>query len=202
MKLLLTSCLLLTFLSCKDKVASPAEEPAPAEKAAPAEQSNIFPVYSFFTEQIRDVDSLRLPTVKYSSTGAMKDTAAISLEEFKQLANEFLESDISNPSLRQDYKETSFADQSIPSVTFTYSATNSSLPVKRMDVLLDPSPVADDKVKTVYIEKQQVIKDTVIVKKLYWRSHKNFQIVTSKQVVGKPEVVSHVKVAWDNSDGF
>jgi hypothetical protein len=196
MKQLFTSCVLLAVLSCKDKA-------DPSKKAeAPAEQANVFPVYSFFTEQIREVDSMKLPTVKYSSKGAVKDTVSISLEEFKQLANEFLESDISKPSVSENYKETNFADQSIPSVTFTYSTTNTSLPVKRMDVLLEPSPVADDKVKTVYIEKQQVINDTVVNKRLYWKSHKNFQIITSKQVKGKPELITQVKVAWDNSDEF
>jgi hypothetical protein len=196
MKYLLTSCLILVAFSCKNK------SDAVTAEQAPAAQPNIFPVQSFFRDQIREVDSLKLPTVKYSSSGVAKDTSAISLEEFKQLANEFLELDLSKPELSKHYREANFADQSIPSVTFTYSTTNASLPVKRMDVLLDPSPVADDKVKTIYIEKQEARNDTMINKRLYWKANKNFQIITSRQVTGKPEVISQVKVAWDDSEGF
>ena len=177
-------------------------EPASEVKAPPGKEAaaEIFPVSFFFRQQIKEVDSLGLPTVKYSITGNRKDTVAISIEEFKALAREFIESDISKPPLRDQYKETNFADQSIPSITLTYATANAQLPVQRIDVILDPNPVVDDKVKTIYIEKKETANDTLIYKKLYWKSDKNFQVITSKTTAGKKEMVSQVKVAWDNSD--
>ena len=162
----------------------------------------IYPVSLFFQEQIHEVDSLKLPTVKYSVTNLRKDTAAISMEEFKALAKEFVDSDITQPAIRKHYKETSFADQSIPSITLNYSTDNKDLAIQRVDVILDPNPVTDDKVKTIYIEKKETLRDTVVIKKLYWKAGKNFQVITSKKVGGQPENISQLKVAWDDSDQF
>jgi hypothetical protein len=196
MKQFISCCLLFSLLACKEK-----KEPE-SETTQAGEPLEIYPVSSFFKQQIDEVDSLKLPTVKYTSEGGRKDTVSITMEEFEKLAAEFIDADISKPSLSRQYKESSFADQSIPSITFSYTARHSKLPVKRMDVILDPNPVQDDQVKTIYIEKKQVVNDTLINKRLYWKSHKNFQVITSKQVSGKPESITQLKVAWDNTDEF
>lgn len=175
-----------------------------SEKAAAPEAKAIvvFPIGLFFNQQIKEIDSLKLPTVKYTINGSRKDTAAITMEEFKHLAQEFLEADISQLPLKDQYKETSFADQSIPSVTLNYVTDNNQLTIRRVDVIVDPDPVADDQVKTVYIEKKETNRDTLIDKKLYWKSRNNFQVITSKRVGNQPEVISQLKVAWDNTDTF
>src|SRR5205823_1443366 len=85
------------------------------------EIQDIFPVTSFLAGQIHEVDSLQLPVLKYITTNNKTDSALISSREFKALAKEFMEPDITDPSIKKYYKETSFADQSIPSVTLTYS---------------------------------------------------------------------------------
>src|SRR5687767_13373992 len=79
-------------------------------------QDEVFPLGMFFSEQVHLVDSLRLPTVKQITIKDKTTTESISLEEFRSIAQEFINSDISNPSISKFYKETSFADQSIPSV--------------------------------------------------------------------------------------
>ena len=199
MKQLISWCLLFTIFGCKDNTGS---ESGSDSTTHSGDSIQIYPVSSFFKDQIREIDSLQLPTVKYTIEGARRDTTAATMEEVKMLAEEFIEADISKPSVSNQYKESNFADQSIPSITFSYTTTNSKLPVRRMDVIIDPNPVLDDQVKTVYIEKQQVANDTLINKKLYWKSDKNFQVITSKRVTGKPEWMTQVKVAWDNSDAF
>ena len=197
MKQLISWCLLFTMFGCKDKTRSKSDS-----TTISGEQIQIYPVSSFFKDQIREIDSLQLPTVKYTSEGERRDTSAVTMEEVKMLAQEFIDADISKPSVSNQYKESNFADQSIPSITFSYTATNSELPIQRIDVILDPNPVLDDQVKTVYIEKHHVTNDTVINKKLYWKSDKNFQVITSKRITGKPEWITQVKVAWDNSEAF
>ena len=195
MKQLIGWCLLFTMFGCKDNTGSESDSTTNSRDSI-----QIYPVSSFFKEQIREIDSLQLPTVKYTSAGERRDTTAVTMEEVRMLAQEFIDADISK--LSNQYKESNFADQSIPSITFSYTATNNKLPIQRVDVILDPNPVLYDQIKTVYIEKQQVTNDTLINKKLYWKSDKNFQVITSKRVTGTPESMSQVKVAWDNSDAF
>jgi hypothetical protein len=74
--------------------------------------------------------------------------------------------------------------------------------IQRVDVILDPNPVTDDKVKTIYIEKKETVRDTIIMKKLYWKAGKNFQVITSKKFRDQAEKISQLKVAWDDSDQF
>jgi hypothetical protein len=166
-------------------------------KERKSKQEEVFPVAYFFQEQIRMVDSLKLPTVKIIVSGGQTLTEAISMEEFKFLALEFINSDISGPSLKNAYEESSFADQSIPSVTITYSTDDTTLPVRRLDVIIDPDPVRNDQVKSVYIEKLVKHSDTTVVKKLYWKANENFQVITSNNIPGSKPVVSQLKVSWN-----
>lgn len=160
----------------------------------------IFPVTSFIEGQIHLVDSLQLPTLKYITANNRTDSSLISLEEFRQLAGEFLHPDISDPKFSNAYKESSFADQSIKGVTFTYSTQDKDLEIQRVDVLVTPSPVMSDKVRSIYMEKQIAAGDTIVYKKLYWRADKNFQIITTKQKGEQPPLVSVMKVEWDQSE--
>src|SRR5690348_7066193 len=118
MKYLLTCFVVSVLLSCSSN------EKRKLVDNNPDSTTQFFPIASFFNQQIREVDSLKLPTVKYMDANNRKDTVAISLEEFKAIANEFLASDITTPALKNEYKESSFADQSIPSVTLNYTTSN------------------------------------------------------------------------------
>ena len=159
-----------------------------------------FPVSSFLQGQIHMVDSFQLPTLKYKTANNKTDSSLISISEFNQLAQEFLHPDITDPVLRKLYKENSFADQSINGVTFTYSATKKDMELQRIDVLVSTNAVTNDKVRSVYMEKQGTSGDTAVYKKLYWRTDKNFQIITTKQVGEQPSFTSVMKVEWDKSE--
>lgn len=161
---------------------------------------NIFPVTSFIEGQIHMVDSFQLPTLKYITVNSKTDTSLISLDEFKQLAQEFFHPDVNNPKLAGEYKESNFADQSIKGVTFNYTTDNKDLEVQRVDVVVSASAVANDKVRSIYIERQHVGGDTITHKKLYWRTDKNFQIITTKQVGEQAPLVSVMKVEWNKSE--
>lgn len=170
------------------------------DKNHTVEKVEFFPVKSFFAGQVHLVDSLQLPVFKYVINDNKTDSALISANEFKILANEFMEPDITQPSLSPYYRETGFADQSIPSVTLNYSATNKDLEIQRMDVVINPNPVLNDKVKSIYIEKVTNSKESSILKKLYWKSNKNFQIITFTQSGNQQPAISRLKVVWDNLD--
>lgn len=179
-------------MACNNQVEMQADQNPTGQKA------EIFPVKSFFEGQVHIVDSLKLPVYKYTLIGNKADSILISLAEFKALVIEFIEPDITGPSLSRYYTETSFADQSIPSVTLTYSTSEKNLEVQRMDVVINPNPVFDDKVKSIYMEKISQRKDTSILKKLYWKTNKHFQIITLTQSGDQQASVSQLKVEWDN----
>ena len=174
---------LLLLVACKN---------GPVKK----EGTNFFPVASFIDGQVHTVDSLRLPVQKLTTINNRTDTVLIGLPEFKQLAAGFKTPDINDSSLSRYYTESSFADQSIASVTLTYSTKDSSLPLQRLDVIIHPDPVLNDQVQSIYLEKAGQVKDTLIVKKLYWRADRNFQIITSKQS-GAQATSTVVKVVWN-----
>lgn len=189
--------LVVIFFSCKNQV--PPEKAttssAPADSTVPA--PDFFPVADFIGGQVKMIDSMQLPLSKSVTIGTKTKLEAVTDQEFKSLALHFREPDINQPGLKMKYKETSIADQSIPSVTLTYSTTDTSLLVQKISVFIKPDPVNNDKVNAVYIEKMFAKGDTVFNQKLYWKTGKNFQITTEKKTGGKLLPVEQVKVIWD-----
>ena len=143
------------------------------------------------------VDSLQLPVLKFVTSNGHTDTTQISTREMGLMAADFLQTDLSDPELRKLYKEESFADQSISSVTLTYSTNNKDLPVQRMDVLINPNPVMNDKVRSIYIEKLEKHGDTSVLKKMYWKTDKHFLVIRSAKAANDTPVISQLRVQWD-----
>lgn len=146
------------------------------------------------------VDSLQMPLTKTVTINKKSTLTSLSDAEFKSLAQHFREPDINDPTIKKFYKEESFADQSVPSVTLTYSTTSTSMEIQRMDIVVKPDPIQNDKVSSIYIEKLFHKNDTLITEKLYWKANKNFLVVTDKQVGGKSLPVEQVKVVWDPTE--
>lgn len=169
---------------------------SPAKK----EVARYFPVVAFFQGQIHDVDSLQLPVTEFTTVNNITDSVLLSMAEFKSLAANFISADISDSSLGKHYIENSFADQTIASVTLTYSTADKALSVQRLDVIIHPDPISNDQVRSIYMERSYSVNNTGILEKLYWRANRNFQIVTIKQPgTGAPET-SVIKVVWNNND--
>lgn len=164
------------------------------------EETTFFPVATFLQGQIHSVDSLKLPVSKYITFNNRTDSASISITAFNNLATEFVSPDISDSSLTKYYTETVFADQSIASVTMTYSTANKALPLQRLDVIIHADPVQNDQVKSIYMEKSYNVNDASLLKKLYWKADRNFQIITIRQTGDRPSETNVIKVVWNNSN--
>ena len=158
---------------------------------------DVFPVGSFIAEQVRQVDSLKPALIKTFTMNGKTETTLASQAEFKTLADEFKDSDISDSASRQKYKETSFADQSAPSVTLNYSTSDKTLEVQRIDVIIRPDTVQNDKVQNIYIEKFTHRHDTSISKKLLWRADENLQVITTTQTGKGSSATSQLKISWE-----
>ncbi|MBZ5858060.1 hypothetical protein [Flavihumibacter profundi] len=164
------------------------------------EEQTYFPVNAYIESQLHKIDSLQLPVTRYFTSEGHGDTTLLSTAECRKLAAPFLEQDISDPALKNHYVENSFADQSIPSVSFTYQTKDSSLPLKRVDIVLKPDPVNADKVKSVYMEKLFQQGDSMVNEKLFWKNDHYFQVIRFKQVAKNQPVLSQLKVVWDPTE--
>lgn len=184
---MIRTCLLLivtiSIFSCNDVV----------EKENTPEPKAFFPLAYVLETQWKDIDSFHLPISKTITTGSKTDFTASSLSELKAAADEFLTPDITQPPHNKKYNESSFADQSIPSITLTYSSDDKSLQVQRLDILLQPDPVANDKLRNVYMEKRDSSGGVWLSKKILLIADRSLQIITSS----KDSTLNIVKFTWD-----
>ncbi len=155
-----------------------------------------FPVADYIKSQVRLVDSLQLPIVKTIINGKDSVFSSMTPEEYKNMAAQFWTPSINDDKLKNQYHETSFADQSLGSATFTYTTNNPELEIQRIDVIIDPDPVQADKVRSIYIEKIYKKNDTAFLKKLYWRVNKNFQVITNARIKNATPIITIEKVSW------
>jgi hypothetical protein len=192
--LVLAFTILMAFIYCKQK-----NNAVENTRTLPEKIDTLFPVHDILVSQVKLVDSLQLPTVAYINTNGKKDTMAVSINEFKKYAKDFTDIDFTSPAIIYQYRESSFADQSINSITLTYEAKNKTLPAQRVDVIIQPNPVADDVVKSIYIEKYETLHDTLVEKKLYWKINSNFQVISNSQFKNAHPVLQQTKISWDGN---
>jgi len=198
-----------TFISCKNHSPNsnaPGQDTGIVANAADstgadADSSHtFFPVADFIGGQVKMVDSLQLPISKYITVNRKTTPLPATDAEFRALAAAFRQPDINDPALRKFYKESSYADQSIPSIVFSYTTTDPMPEIRKIDVIISPDPAKNDKVKTIYMEKQRESGDTIIRQKLYWKVNHNFMIVTEKQVGKTLLPAQQVKMVWDPTE--
>ena len=189
--------ILTLSISCHDKINENTAAVSTADSAKAEEKKDYFPVTDYIKSEISYVDSLPLRIVKYSIRNGKKDSVFLNPAEFDQLAQQFLDPSMEKAVFEKNFTETSFMDQTSQSVTFTYSRKDNQPGIRRIDVLASPD-IGIDKVKSVYIEKTVVSKDSSIVQKMYWKSRRNFQVVTLSP--SSPQPPSQLKVVWDDRD--
>ncbi len=197
MKSFLLSGLAIVVLAACTDTDSKVAEVVNADSAAASK--NYFPVNAFINNEISYADTFFTTFIKYNITETKTDSSFIKPEEFKQLASEFATNDLSKEALEKDYTETSFNDQTTGKATFTYSTHNDSLAVKRVDVLAVPGE-GFDKISSIYIEKITNSGDTTFRKKVYWKSHKNFQVITEVTIRSQLYRIDRLKIVWDASE--
>jgi len=157
---------------------------------------NFFPVTDFIRSEINYVDSLPLGILKYYTRNNRTDTSYIHAAAFNELADDFVCGDLRPAIFENEFSESSFIDQSTQATTFTYSTKNNKLELQRVDVLATTGEVSN-KVSSIYLEKSIRKNDTVITKKLLWKTRKSFQIVTIRQILDKKPEIEELRVVWD-----
>ncbi len=184
--------LLLLQVGCKDKTSTTDQEST--------ERTAHFPVADYIRSELKEIDSLQLPVTLYKSGAEGTDTALLSTAECTNLAAPFMEPDLADPEVAGFFTESSFADQSIPSITFNYTSKEETMALKRVDVVLKPDPSVSDKVRTIYLEKSFMNGDTLVQEKLFWNDGHYYQIMRTKTTGTGEPLLSQVKVVWDPTE--
>ena len=187
---LLTSC---CIAACNNPSSSTNKT---ASKDSIAPQQDFFPVPDYIGGQVKIIDSLQLPISKTVTINNKPVLSAATDAELRALAQQFREPDINHPSLKKKYTETSIADQSVPSVTLIFSTADTTLVIQKINVYIQPDPVKNDRVSSIYIEKHFMSNDTSVNQKLYWKTDKNMQVITEKRVKGKALPLEQIKITW------
>jgi len=200
MKYVLTLVLIGFMAACNSSV-NKSEPTTAAAKADSSVNHSFINVSDYIGGQVTlIVDTFRYPLTKTITINGKATLSAATDEEFRAMAAQFRNPNISDSALKKFYKETSIADQSNATVTFEYVSTDPSLPVQKIDVYIKADPVDADKITSVYIEKNFASGDTSFSQKLYWKAAKNAQIITEKKLGGKLLPVEQVKFMWDPSE--
>ena len=168
-----------------------------ADSTIDTAQQDFFPIPDYIGGQLKIIDSLKLPVSKSVTINNVPKLSESSLQELRELAQNFRQPNINDPAVKKQYTETSIADQSTPSVTLIFTTKDTSLPIQKIEVYVKPDPVNTDKVTGIYMEKIFSRNDTSFNQKLYWKTGKNMQVNTEKQVKGKTLPIEQIKLTWD-----
>jgi hypothetical protein len=152
-----------------------------------------FPVNLYIQGQMVKVDSFATSIYKITIAGNNRDSAAITKQEFRQLAQPFLEYDISSKQLHKFYKENDFIDATTKSIIFNFTAMDSTLPLRSIDVLMDSTGT---QLKNIFISKEKSAGDSTIVEKDGWKNGESFFINRSIQKGDNAATMQRTVVVW------
>ena len=187
---------LFVLLACKNS--TPPKEDIQPDTTNTIDSSSIakeyFPVLDYIKSEIARVDSLQIGILKLTTRRGKTDSTYIKSDEFKKLSEEFITDELETDNFKKEFQESSFYDQTSKTPTFSYSTTNKNLEVQRVDVLIQTTE-GYDKVNSIYMEKITKDADSPIIKKLYWKAGKSFQIITVNN--NNPAEIIHTKLIWN-----
>ncbi len=155
----------------------------PVAEAIPTEQNDSIPYFDtrgFFEEQLTRMDSFPYFINRITRTNGRRDSVQVFPQEVHALAKPFTEVDISDKKIKKYYHERLFQDNTLGTLTLSYSTQHPDLPVRTVDVLLDD---ASQKPKTLLINRSYHTGDSSVTEKLGWFAGKSFYI--NKEVVYK-----------------
>jgi len=136
------------------------------DKAPAADNTVYYPINSYIKQQIKQVDTVPYYVYRVLVVNNKKDSTTISRPVFDSLAQQFILPELAEGTLRKDFTEAVYEDQSTNSVTLTYTPKDSSNIVQNAMVLLDTT---SQKVKWIFINTLQNRGDSSIIQKIGWK---------------------------------
>jgi hypothetical protein len=181
------------LMSCKGGE----KEPEPAK--------DFISVVSLVREQVAQVDTSLFSIMKVVQRDSLSDTSYIPREEFAREAKDFLEvPDLSDPEVAKRYKaDPVINDETLKRVIFTYLPVDPDKEeVKKQEVLATPVLGGNARINNIIITREISTRDSFMQKKMLWQVGRSFQVVTTTQKPGSPEITTTTKITWNDNEGF
>ena len=72
--------------------------------------------------------------------------------------------------------------------------------IQKQELFVTPNIATGDKVNTILISRVINNREGYLQKEMLWQMDKSFQVVTTTQKPGEPEVITTTKVTWNEND--
>lgn len=158
-------------------------------------------VVSLIKKDVAHVDTSLYSIVKIEYIDSLhQDTSYIPREQFAAISKEFLEApDLSDKKIANRWVESpAIVDQMLNRVIITYTPVNPDKEeFKKQEILATPVPGAEAKINNIIIIREISNRDSFLQKKMLWQVNKSFQVVTTSQQPGKPEITKTTRVTWN-----
>ncbi|HNR17000.1 MAG TPA: hypothetical protein PKG90_10090 [Chitinophagaceae bacterium] len=167
------------------------------------DEKKFISVLSLIEKQVAHIDTSLYAITKYVIKDSLHiDTLYIPREEFRSVAKDFLEiPDLSAKKVAKRYKEETRYDELLNRVIISYIPVNPEKEeIQKQEILVTPNIATGDKVNTILISRVINNRDGFLQKEMLWQMDKSFQMVTSTQKPGQPEVITTTKVTWNEED--
>lgn len=158
-------------------------------------------VLSLIENQVAHIDTSLYSITKVVLTDSVhNDTSYIKREDFRALAKDFLEiPDLSDKKVAKRYKEETRYDELLNRVVITYTPQEPDKEeIQKQEILVTPDVATGDRVNNIIIESVKRDRNGYLGKKLLWQIDKSFLVTTTSQKPGEPEIVTTMKVTWND----
>jgi hypothetical protein len=138
---------------------------------------HFFSIKDFFLAEIKDVEATPYFIIQiHTKANGSKDSTSFKKEAFANFAQQFIACDVNTSSVKNQYIESAFKDNSTNSITLNYSTLNNELPIQNIDVLLNEET---NKVTRIFIRKSVTNTDYSTTILYSWKANKSCMITTS-----------------------
>lgn len=186
------SALFLLSFACKQKKSNSGQN----------QKESFFPVLSFLKSQVAHVDTSLYPIKKIVFTDSIhSDTIFVPREQFRSLAKDFLDiPDLTDKKYKNRYTEEKLFDETLNRVIISYKPQNPDKEeLQKQEVLIAPGS-SGDKVNSIIIDRVINNKDSFLQKSMLWQVDKSFQVTTTEQKPGQPEITTIMKITWEEDE--
>jgi len=174
---------------------SPEKKVEPVPQQVDTTHQSFFPVTDYIRGQIREIMDRQVNPIEHITINDHTDSSWLKMEDLSQAFDDFLHPEIDSTNLTALFKESSFHDQTVDALTFTYEPKGilpDSVKLEHWDVYVDPKT---GKVRRIYMVKNFGETKT---KQLTWQSGKWCKIVDIiTQPDGTSAVEKEVNITWD-----
>jgi outer membrane lipopolysaccharide assembly protein LptE/RlpB len=170
MKALAAILFICTLLACGENVNTQNQlQPSP-------DSTKFYPTASFFENQMAIIPTMKKNILVFHTKDGKKDSSLLTTEAFEALVKEFISKDITSDATKKHYRETVFQDAATGSYTLSYTAVDTTVMIKGMEILLDEQ---SNQVQRVFIRSVYRKGNTSIMEQHNWNTAKGLQIIRS-----------------------